>query len=80
MTVRPSVSMGATETEYRCECGWTGLESVLEDWDVQPARDRVVRVCPGCGASVPEWGCLGPIDGVRRVADADLEDALADPD
>jgi len=80
MTNEPAVSTGTTETEYRCPCGWVGAESALDDWDVQPDRDRVVRVCPACESTVPEWGCLSPLDGVRSVAEGDLRSALAERD
>jgi len=76
MTSNPTVVTGSVETQYRCACGWEGPESELVDWDVQTDRDRVVRVCPGCESSVPEWGCLRPIDGVRRVAEGNLQRAL----
>lgn len=61
-----------------CTCGWVGVDDEIEDWDVQPERDRVVRVCPSCGEPVPEWGCLEPIDGVARIARGSLAEALAD--
>ncbi|MBV0903522.1 hypothetical protein [Haloarcula salina] len=76
MTSEPFVSVGATETKYHCDCGWSGLESALSEWDVQVERDRVVRVCPECATPVPEWGTLRPIDGVEKVASGDLESAL----
>lgn len=68
---RPNIGLG-------CACGWTGVDDEIEDWDVQPERDRVVRVCPSCQEPVPEWGCLEPIDGVARIARGSLADALAD--
>lgn len=76
MTNHVYVSVGPSEIEYRCDCGWTGLETTLSDWDVQPERDRVVRVCPGCSTPVPEWGTLRPINGVEKVAAGDLEAVL----
>lgn len=77
MANEPSVAVGGTETEYRCECGWRGLESELKDWDVQRYRDRIVRVCPGCCESVPEWGCLKPIDAAARLARGSMRESLA---
>lgn len=76
MSSHPYVTVGASETKYHCVCGWTGLESELSDWDVQSERDRVVRVCPGCSTSVPEWGTLRPIDGVVQVAGDALQATL----
>jgi len=78
MTDEPTVFMGSTATQYQCLCGWEGPESELDDWDVQTDRDRAVRVCPSCESSVPEWGCLRPIDGIRRVARGSLQRALTD--
>jgi len=76
MSTEPSVSVGDAETEYACRCGWRSGETELTDWDVQREYDRVVRVCPDCEMSVPEWGCLAPIDAVVRIARSDLADAL----
>jgi len=78
MAGEPLVSAGQGEFEYRCDCGWIGPESALEDWAVQRDRDRVVRVCPDCGRPVPEWGALRPIDGVAKIAEGDLHDALVE--
>ena len=78
MMIQPSVAVGGTETEYRCRCGQTTPESELDEWDVQHDRDRVVRVCHDCGESIPEWGCLTPIDAVARVAYGQLAASLAE--
>ena len=68
---RPNVGL-------ECACGWIGVDSDIEDWDIQRDRDRVVRVCPSCGDPVPEWGCLEPISGVEQIARGSLAEALAD--
>lgn len=78
MTDEPFVAVGGTETEYRCRCGWHTLESEIEDWDVQHDRDRVVRICPDCGESVPEWGCIAPIDAAARVARGRMATSLTE--
>lgn len=70
------VEMGRREMHLRCDCGWTGEESAVTDWDVQRDRDRVVRVCPNCGEAVPEWGAFRPIDGVARIAKGSVRESL----
>ena len=62
----------------RCGCGWEGTDADIDDWDVQHERDRVVRVCPGCGRSVPEWGTLPSVEGAARIARGPLREALDD--
>lgn len=62
----------------RCDCGWTGTDAEIDDWDVQFDRDRVVRKCPNCDEPVAEWGTLRPIDGAVRIARGPLRKALAD--
>lgn len=70
------VEVGSREYGFACDCGWSGTETEIEEWDVQQGRDRVVRRCPGCGEPVPEWGTFSPIDGVARVARGDLRAEL----
>jgi hypothetical protein len=73
-----SVSPVSNEVAFGCPCGWTGTESDVEDWHVDESRDRVVRVCPDCGAPRPDWGALRPIDAVARLAKGDLRQTLVD--
>jgi predicted RNA-binding Zn-ribbon protein involved in translation (DUF1610 family) len=61
----------------QCDCGWAGPDAEA-GWDVQVECDRVVRQCPGCGDSVPEWGTLTPLEGAARVARGRLSSALVD--
>lgn len=68
--------MGRQEMLLRCDCGWEGAESDVTEWDVQRARDRVVRKCPNCEEAVPEWGSFRPIDGVARIAKGELRESL----
>ena len=76
MSEKRDVSVGAQEYRFSCDCGWAGLETDIDRWDVQTDRDRVVRRCPGCDEPVPEWGTFPSIDGVARVAKGDLRAAL----
>lgn len=76
MANQPRVMIGAAEYEYDCTCGWHGKESEIDRWDVQQDRDRVVRICPDCGESVPEWGTFGPIEGLIPLARGPLRDSL----
>ena len=62
----------------RCDCGWEGTDADIEAWDIQPARDRVVRRCPACNRAVPEWGALPSIAGAANIARGSLRDALVD--
>ena len=62
------VEVGSREYGFTCDCGWSGTETGIEQWDVQRTRDRVIRCCPGCGEAVPEWGTFRPIDGLARIA------------
>lgn len=62
--------------QFRCSCGWKGADADVEDWDVQDARDRLVRRCPGCNEPVPEWGAIPSIDGATQVARGPLAEAL----
>lgn len=71
-----SAEVGSQEYHFTCDCGWNGLETDIERWDVQVDRDRVVRRCPGCGNPIPEWGTFPSIDSVARIAKGDLRDEL----
>lgn len=71
-------SFNEPHTRLECRCGWEGHDDDVEDWDVQRERDRVVRRCPSCGKSVPEWGALRPIDGAIHIARGPLREALVD--
>lgn len=73
-------SFSEPHVRLQCECGWTGNDDDIDDWAVQTQRDRVVRRCPDCGAPVPEWGALAPIDGAARIARGPLKTALVDSD
>jgi len=61
---------------FRCDCGWTGIDSDIETWDVQQEYNRVVRQCPNCNTAVPEWGTLRPISGVAEIARGTLRQSL----
>lgn len=61
-----------------CSCGWDGFDKDVEEWDVQEERDRVVRVCPSCEESMPEWGTLLPIDGAAAIACGSLRESLVE--
>lgn len=76
MPTERRVEVGAREYGFTCDCGWSGTETEIEQWDVQRIRDRVVRRCPGCGEPVPEWGTFRPIEGVARIAKGDLRAEL----
>jgi hypothetical protein len=71
-------SFEAPNLALRCDCGWTGVDADVDEWDVQRERDRVVRKCPECDTAVPEWGTLAPIDGVTRVARGSLRTTLVE--
>lgn len=72
-----SVDPFGKEVAYSCTCGWRGTESDVSTWFVDEDRNRVLRVCPGCETPRPEWGALGPIDAVARIAKSDLQTQLA---
>lgn len=63
-----------------CSCGWRGPDDAVEDWIIEHDRDRVVRRCPDCGESVPEWGTFPSIDGAAALARGSLRSALVDAD
>ncbi|MFB6174285.1 MAG: hypothetical protein ABEI39_06545 [Halobacteriales archaeon] len=63
---------------FRCPCGWVGIDDGIEDWRVERDRDRVVRVCPGCGEARPEWGALPSIEGAAAIARGPLREALSE--
>lgn len=69
-------SFESSRIAYKCHCGWIGGDNEIIEWDIQPERNRAVRVCPACGRSVSEWGTHSPLDGVRRVARGPLQEAL----
>lgn len=73
-------SFNGSYVELQCRCGWTGLDTEIEDWAVQRDRDRVVRQCPDCEEPVPEWGALQPIEGAAKIACGPLETALSESD
>ena len=73
-------SFSEPHVQLECHCGWTGHDDDIDDWAVEPERDRVVRRCPECGDSVPEWGVLQPIEGAAKIARGSLETALAEAD
>jgi hypothetical protein len=62
----------------RCSCGWEGIDADVEEWDVQFERDRVVRRCPECDTTVPEWGTMPSIEGAAGIARGPLEEALVE--
>ena len=62
----------------RCDCGWSGVDADVEEWDVQRDRDRVVRVCPNCGEPVPEWSVITPIGAAAAVARGPLRESLVE--
>jgi len=66
--------------ELSCDCGWSGTDADINDWDIQKESDRAVRVCPGCENPVPEWGALRPLDGAAQIAKGSLEEALIEAD
>lgn len=78
MTPQRGVARGRQEMRLHCDCGWEGTESDVTDWDVQYARDRVVRKCPNCAEPIPEWGTFRPIDGVARIAKGRLQELLTE--
>lgn len=80
MTEEPWVkrSLEAPNLALRCDCGWTGVDADVDEWDVQQDRDRVVRKCPECGSTVPEWGTFSPMEGVVRVARGSLRTTLVE--
>lgn len=59
-----------------CPCGWEGNDDDIKNWHVEHKRDRVVRVCPGCGEPVPEWGALQPIEGAEKIARGSLLESI----
>lgn len=61
---------------FQCDCGWRGYDRDIVDWDVQTEYDRIVRKCPSCQGTIPEWGALAPIDGVARIARDPLQIAI----
>ncbi|MFC6731798.1 MULTISPECIES: hypothetical protein [unclassified Haladaptatus] len=73
-------SFSEPHAKLDCRCGWTGHDDAIVDWNIEPARDRVVRRCPDCGEAVPEWGTLQPIEGVAKIARGELRAALAESD
>jgi hypothetical protein len=77
---RPQVERSFSEPHIRltCRCGWTGHDDDVEDWAIEPERDRVVRRCPSCDEPVPEWGALRSIDGVARLARGSLRESLVE--
>ena len=77
---KPRVEQSFSEPHLRltCACGWTGYDDDIERWDVEADRDRVVRCCPSCDDSVPEWGTVTSVEGVARVARGPLRAALAE--
>ena len=80
MQEKPRVdrSFDHPNVELTCRCGWVGVDADVDTWAVEFERDRVVRRCPDCGESVPEWGALGPIDGAARIARGSLRRSLVD--
>jgi len=72
------VSPDSNEVQFRCDCGWSGPESAIEDWSIQQDRDRVVRICPGCETPAPEWGTFSPINAVVPLARGNLQRSLED--
>lgn len=73
-------SFSEPNVKLQCRCGWTGHDNDIEDWAVETERDRVVRRCPDCGSSVPEWGVLQPIAGAEKIARGPLKTALVESD
>lgn len=73
-------SFSEPHVQLECQCGWTGHDDDIDDWTVDSERDRVVRQCPECEDTVPEWGVLQPIAGAAKIARGSLETALADED
>ena len=78
MADRPQLEPVREALALTCPCGWEGILRDITDYELQPERDRILRCCPACGTGVPEWGALGPIDGVARVAKGPLREAIAD--
>jgi len=77
---RPSVERSFSEPHITltCRCGWSGNDDEIQDWAVEPDRDRVVRRCPACEQPVPEWGALRGIGGVTQLARGPLRESLAE--
>jgi len=61
-----------------CECGWSGTDDDITDWSVEVEQDRVVRQCPNCEQTVPQWGVLEPIRGACKIARGPLKRALVE--
>jgi len=80
MSARRSVEVGQQELVLHCDCGWSGTETEITDWDVQRSLDRVVRVCRGCDEPIPEWGTFRPISAVVRIAKGPLLKTLREED
>jgi len=74
----PSVDRSFSEPHIRlqCRCGWKGHDDDIRRWDVQRDTDRVVRVCPDCAESIPEWGTIRPIDAATGIARGPLKTSL----
>lgn len=75
-TVRPSYY--EPNIHLQCSCGWEGIDEDIEKWDIQHDRDRVVRRCPSCQNTVPEWGTLSPISGAAEIARGPLREDLVE--
>lgn len=73
-------SFDAPNVRFRCSCGWEGIDEDVDAWEVQKARDRVVRQCPACGDAVPEWGAIPSIEGAAIVARGPLRRAIDESD
>ena len=61
---------------FQCDCGWRGYDRDIREWAIRPKRDRIIRQCPSCCKPIPEWGMLGPIDGVAQIAQQSLKAAI----
>lgn len=72
----PTIEAVEEGVRARCGCGWTGELSTVEEWAIEPDRDRIVRRCPECREPRPEWGTFHGLDGVRRVARGPLRRQL----
>ena len=78
MTDGPRLEPVQEALALTCSCGWEGTLRAITDYELEPDRDRVLRRCPGCGEGIAEWGALGPIDGVARVAKGPLRNTLVE--
>ncbi|WP_276256552.1 hypothetical protein [Halomontanus rarus] len=78
----PRVERSFTEPHVKltCRCGWSGHDDEIEEWAIEPERDRVIRRCPDCDKPVPEWGALRSIDGVAQIARGQLRESFTEAD